>query len=214
MPDLGFQVEGAAAVPYAASPTLGLRLRVSSVPETEPVQAAVLKCQIQIDAPSRAYDRREEEGLGDLFGPRSRWGTTLRSLLWAHVNAILPAFQKSTVVELQVPCTYDLNVTATKYFHSLETGTVPITLLFSGTVFYAGEHEALQVAPVPWSKEARYALPVAVWKEVIDQYFPNSGFIMLQRETLDRLYRYRVRRGLPTWERVIESLLAPQEADA
>jgi hypothetical protein len=214
MPDLSFEVEGAEPVSYAASPLLGLRLRVTSTPDHEPVQAAVLKCQIQIDAPGRAYDPREEEGLGDLFGPRARWGATMRSLLWAHVNVTLPAFQKSTVAEVQLPCTYDLNVAATKYFHSLRAGTVPITLLFSGTVFYAGEHEVLQIAPVSWSKEARFALPVAVWKDVIDAYFPNTGFILLQRDVLDRLYRYRVRRGLPTWERALESLLAAQEADA
>ena len=63
-------------------------------------------------------------------------------------------------------------------------------------------------------KEARYALPVAVWKEVVDLYFPNTGFILLQREALDRLYRFRVKRGLPTWERAVESLLARAEADA
>jgi hypothetical protein len=214
MPDLDFKVEGALAVPYAATPLLGLRLRITSTPRNEPVQAAVLKCQVQIDAPARPYDRREEEGLGDLFGPRSRWGTTLRSLLWAHVNVTVPAFQDDVVVDVQIPCTYDLNVAATKYFHSLESGTVPITLLFSGTVFYAGEHEVLQVAPVSWSKEARYALPVAVWKEVVDLYFPNTGFVLLQREVLDRLYRFRVKRGLPTWERALESLIARAEADA
>jgi hypothetical protein len=130
------------------------------------------------------------------------------------VNVTVPAFQDDVVVDVQIPCTYDLNVAATKYFHSLESGTVPITLLFSGTVFYAGEHEVLQVAPVSWSKEARYALPVAVWKEVVDHYFPNAGFILLQREVLDRLYRFRVKRGLPTWERALESLLARAEADA
>jgi hypothetical protein len=214
MPDLDFRVEDALAVPYAATPLLGLRLRITSTPPNEPVQAAVLKCQIQIDAPARPYDAREEEGLGDLFGPRSRWGATLRSLLWAHVNVTVPAFQDAVVVDVQVPCTYDLNVAATKYFHSLASGKVPITLLFSGTVFYAGEHEVLQVAPVSWSKQARYALPVAVWKEVVDLYFPNTGFVLLQREVLDRLYRFRVKRGLPTWERAIESLLAPAEADA
>jgi hypothetical protein len=214
VPDLSFQVEGAEAVPYAATPLLCLRLRIASTPETEPVQAAFLKCQIQIDAPARAYDVREEEGLGDLFGPRARWATTQRSLLWAHVNATVPAFRTSTVVDLFVPCTYDLNVAATKYFHSLAGGAVPITLLFSGTVFYAGELEALQVAPVSWSKQARYQLPVDVWKQVVDLYFPNAGYVTLQRDVLDRLYRFRVKGGFPTWERAVESLLARAEADA
>jgi hypothetical protein len=214
VPDLDFQVEGAEAVPHAAAPLLALRLRVSTKPKDEPVHSAVLKCQIRIDAPGRAYDPREEEGLGDLFGPRARWGSTLRNLLWANVHTTLPAFEENVLVDLPIPCTYDLNVAAAKYFHSLQEGSVPLTLLFSGTVFYEGEHGVLQVSPVPWSKQARFALPVATWKEVIDLHFPNAGYVTLQREVLDRLYRYKVRRGLPTWESAVESLLARAEGDA
>jgi hypothetical protein len=214
MPDLSFQVEGAEPVLHAATPILGVRLRVSSTPAHEPVHSAVLKCQIQIDAPARPYQPREEEGLGDLFGPRARWATTMRALLWTQVNTTLPSFEDSVLVDLHIPCTADLNVVASKYFHSLQGGSVPITLLFSGTVFYAGPQGSLQVTPVPWSKQARYQLPVSVWKEVIDLYFPNAGFVMLHRDALDRLYRYKVKRGLPTWERALESLLAHAEADA
>jgi len=152
--------------------------------------------------------------LGDLFGPRARWGTTLRNLLWTNVHTTLPAFEENVLVDLPIPCTYDLNVAAAKYFHSLQEGSVPLTLLFSGTVFYEGEQGVLQVSPVPWSKQARFALPVATWKEVIDLHFPNAGYVTLQREVLDRLYRYKVRRGLPTWERALESLLARAEAEA
>jgi hypothetical protein len=214
MPDLDFQVEGAEPVPYAATPLLGLRLRVRSTPADQPVHSVVLKCQIQIDAPARAYEPREEEGLGDLFGPRTRWAATMRALLWTQVNTTLPSFEDSVVVDLHVPCTADLNVVASKYFHSLQAGSVPITLLFSGTVFYAGAQGSLQVTPVPWSKQARYPLPVRVWKEVVDLYFPNTGFVTLQRDVLDRLYRYKVKRGFPTWDRALESLLALAEADA
>jgi len=109
--------------------------------------------------------------------------------------------------ELQVPCTVDLNVASGKYFQSLASGAVPLLLLFSGTVFHAAPDGALQAAPIPWSSEARFSLPLAVVREAIEACFPNAGFLTLQRDVLDRLYRYKVRSGLPTWERAIEALL-------
>ena len=67
-----------------------------------------------------------------------------------------------------MPCTFDFNVGATKYFHGLGDGEVPLCVMFSGTVFYARAGEALQVAPISWDKEARFALPVKVWREMMD----------------------------------------------
>ena len=60
---------------------------------------------------------------------------------------------------MPVPCTFDFNVAATKYFHGLSEGDLPLNFLFSGTVFYAGGSERLQVAPISWEKEAKFKLP-------------------------------------------------------
>ena len=206
MPDLHFRVEGAHPVAHAASPLLSLRLHISNA-AADPIHAVLLRCQIQIETPRRAYQQTEQEGLADLFGAPARWAKTLKPLLWTQLGVTVPGFDGETRFELQVPCTMDLNVAAGKYFHSLASGAVPLLLLFSGTVFHAAPDGVLQAAPIPWSSEARFSLPLAVVREAIDACFPNAGFLTLQRDVLDRLYRYKVRNGLPTWERAIEALL-------
>ncbi len=117
-------------------------------------------------------------------------------------------FTESILVDLPVPCTYDFNVAITKYFYALEEGEIPVTLLFSGTMFYDGEDGALQVAQIPWDKEAAFRLPVSVWKEMMEQYYPNSAWLCLRKDVFDRLYQYKSREGIPTWEQALETPLA------
>ena len=57
--------------------------------------------------------------------------------------SFVPGFEGSTTVDLQVPCTFDFNVAATKYFEGLSDGDIPLRMMFSGTVFYADEEGAL-----------------------------------------------------------------------
>ena len=47
-----------------------------------------------------------------------------------------------------------------------------------------------------WHEEASFRLPVAVWREMMDLYFPNSGWLLLSRDTLDALTRYKAERAL------------------
>jgi hypothetical protein len=120
---------------------------------------------------------------------------------------VVPRFSGSTVVELPVPCSYDFEVVSTKYFNALEEGEIPLNFLFSGTIFYQGEAGNLQIGQISWSKEASYRLPVALWKEVIETYFPNSAWIRLQKDVFDQLYQYKIAHSLPTWEEVLLRLL-------
>jgi len=124
---------------------------------------------------------------------------------------VVTPFQGSTLVELPVPCTFDFNVAATKYFAGLEEGEVPLLMLFSGTVFYEATDGALQVSQISWEKEAKYRLPVRVWQEMMDFYYPNSAWLSLRRDVFDRLAQYKMRRGIPTWEQALESMLAAAE---
>ena len=112
-----------------------------------------------------------------------------------------------------VPCTYDLEVVASKYFYALEDGEVPLEFLFSGTVFYAGEGGRLQIARISWEKEAEYRMPVRLWKEMMERYFPNSAWIRLRKDAFDQLYDYKVRMALPTWEAAVEALLRTSEQE-
>jgi hypothetical protein len=211
MPELNFQIESAHAVPYGASPLLAFELRVTNTGPEEAIHTVVLRAQIQIEVTRRHYSPEEQAKLLDLFGEPSRWGQTLKNLLWTNAIIIVPAFEKETIVELQVPCTFDFNVAATKYFHGLSEGDLPLNFLFGGTVFYADSNEQLQVAPISWEKEAKFKLPLKTWKDLIDHYYPNSAWLCLRRDVFDRLYQYKVRYGIPSWEQVIERVLAGTE---
>ena len=214
MPDLNFQVESAEALPFAAAPLLIFKLRVTNADAGEPIQTVALRCQIQIEPTRRRYDSQEQERLLDLFGEPERWGQTLRTMLWTHASIVVTPFTGSTVVDLPVPCTFDFNVGAAKYFAGLEDGEVPLCLLFSGTIFYETDDGTLQVAQISWEKETKYRLPVRVWREMMDHYYPNSAWLCLRRDVFDRLYQHKMRRGIPTWEQTIESLLpAFEETD-
>jgi hypothetical protein len=208
--DLNFTVENAEAQPHAAAPLLIFKLRIEeTVTAEEPtnIPAIALRCQIRIEPTRRRYAPDEEEKLLDLFGTRERWGQTLRSTLWTHAGIVVPPFTGKTVIDLPVPCSFDFNVAATKYFHALEDGEVPLCLLFSGTIFYTDADGYLQVSQIPWEKEASFRLPVPVWKDMMELYYPKSAWLCLERDTFDRLYRYKCSRGMPTWEQAIDSLI-------
>jgi len=212
MPDLNFEVVDAEVLSFAAVPSLLFKLRIENGGE-EPIRSVALNTQIRIAATQRHYDAAEQEKLLELFGEPHRWGETLRSLLWTHTVLQVQPFSGSTVVDMPVGCTYDLEVVAAKYFYALEDGEVPLEFLFSGTVFYAGADGRLQVERIPWEKEAEFRLPVRLWKEMMDHYFPNSAWIRLRRDAFDRLYDYKVRKGLPTWEAAVEALLRASEQE-
>jgi hypothetical protein len=213
VPDLQFEIVGAQAVAYAAVPMLALKLRITNTVESEPVHTISLNCQIQIEPTRRHYALEEQEKLLDLFGEPERWSRTVRSLLWMNTTIAVPAFTGSTAVDLQLPCSFDFNVATTKFFHALESGEIPLCILFSGTVFYRGDEGPLQIAQVPWNREVNYRFPVTIWKQMMDTYYPNSAWLRLERDSFDRLYRYKVRHGIPTWEQLLDKLVTSNERD-
>jgi hypothetical protein len=208
MPDLRLSIEGAEVVQYAAAPLLAFKLRIANHPSEETIHTVALRAQIQIEATRRKYDANEQARLLDLFGEPDRWGQTLRSMLWTHASVVVPRFTGSALADIVVPCTFDFNVAATKYFHGLASGDLPLCFQFSGTVFYQGENETLQVAPISWDKEAKYRLPVKVWKGLMEVYYPNSAWLALQRDTFEKLYQFKMREGIPTWEEALERALS------
>jgi hypothetical protein len=214
MPELSFKVEGAAAVPYAAVPTLAFKLRIVNAVQGERIHTVALRCQIQIEATRRRYTAEEQQGMLDLFGEPERWSKTLRSILWTHANVIVTGFVESTLADLLVPCTFDFNIAATKYFEGLTGGEIPLCLMFSGTVFYAGEDGALQVAPISWEQETTFRLAQTVWREMMDSYYPNTAWLALRRDVFERLYHYKIQHGIPTWEQALERMLAAEETVA
>lgn len=208
MPELSFRVEGADLVQFAIAPTLALKLRIDNAIPQQRIESIMLQCQVQIEATRRRYATEEQPRLLDLFGEPERWGKTLRTMLWTNVTVNVRPFTDSTLFDLHIPCTFDFNVAATKYFHALDAGEVPLALLFSGTIFYDDEERGLQVTQIPWNREANYRLPVAVWRQVIDHYYPNTSWLTVRRDVFDRLNEFKMRNSIATWDQALERLLA------
>ncbi|MDQ1473921.1 MAG: hypothetical protein QOJ99_5401 [Bryobacterales bacterium] len=202
-----FRVEGAEAHAYAAAPLLVFKVRITNANPKETLHSVSVQCQIQIQSARRRYTAEEQQRLTDLFGSPDRWSLTLRNMLWTHSTFVVPGFQGVTFVDLPVHCTFDFNVAATKYFAAIDGGEIPILFQFSGTAFYEADDGALQVSPIPWNREAEYKLPVAVWKQMMDLYYPNTAWMHLRRDVFERLLAYKTLHGIPTWEQTIERML-------
>jgi hypothetical protein len=186
------------------------RVGIASVSE-EPVHAVALRCQVRIEPSRRQYSDDEAAALVDLFGPRERWAATQHSFLWQLAAAMVPGFTGTTQVHMPLECTYDFEVAAAKYLHALGDGAIPLQFLFSGTVFGRGSN-GFTVQQVPWDREERYDMPVSVWRDLIQQHFPNTGWVRLDRETIDALAAYRSARGLLGFDQAITALLAENSA--
>ena len=211
MPDLNFKIDSSSVVPFAAVPMVAFQLQIRNSVPGEAIHTVALRCQIQIETTRRRYTPGEQQNMLDLFGQADRWSQTLRSLLWTHVNLVVPTFPgNQTVIDMQVPCTFDFNVAATKYFAGLTEGEIPLLFLFSGTVFYASPDSSLQVAPISWEQEARYKLSVKTWREMMDSYYPNTVWINLHKDVFERLYRFKMQHGLLNWEQALERVLGEE----
>lgn len=212
-----FSVLEARGVPNSASPAIAFQLRVRDRSERE-VYAVALRTQIMIEARQREHDEATRERLLELFGEPERWGDTARGLVWADCDTLVRGFTGSARFELRVPVSLDLEVATVKYLTALDSGKVPLAFHFSGTVFYCGDADRLQITQVPWTAEAQFALPIDTWQSTIREHYPNGAFVRLDEDTLDALRRYRVAHGLHSLDAALAQLLMDarekQEAQA
>jgi hypothetical protein len=205
-PEPEFTITGAAHLAFAAAPTMVFSGEVTDAGAHE-IQSIALTVQVMIDPARRGYDPETRERLSELFGPPESWTPSTQGLAWARVSALVPGFVGARAFSLEIPCTYDLEVAAAKYFYALSDGFAPLSFHFSGTVFYHGEDGRLQVVPVPWSASAQYQMPVSAWRAMIAEHYPNGGWVRIRHETLVALNAYRAGRGLPSFDAAIEELL-------
>jgi hypothetical protein len=203
--EVEFTVLDVVAEPYTVSPVLTARVGIT-VAGSDPVHAIALRCQVRIEPLRRSYTDDEADGLLDLFGPRERWASTQRTFLWQHCAAMVQGFTGTTTVALPLECTYDFEVAAAKYLHALRDGSLPLQFLFSGTIF-VNSGRGFSVQQVPWDCECRYDMPVQVWRGLIAQHFPNSGWVRLSHDTVAALAGYKSARGLLDFDHAVIELL-------
>ena len=210
MPELEFTCTGAHPDLAAAAPTITMRLSLEETTGT-PVHAVALRTQIRIEPLRRRYDDTEVDAMRDLFGERARWGDTLKPLQLAFVSQTVPGFEGRTDIGLALPCSYDFDVAANKYLYALDGGEIPLLLLFSGTIFTAGGN-GFTVTPVPWHKETRFRMPVAVWQQTMQLHFPGTAWLRVGTDCFEALHSYRVRHDLMNWDDALERLLKEAES--
>ena len=206
LPELEFAVLGARTVRYAAAPMMALDLQVSEL-SGRPVYMIALTIQLMIEPARRAYDDATRERLLELFGAPERWAVTTRNLVWAQLDVLVPAFTGTTTVTVPIAVNYDLELAAAKYLHSLPHGEAPLALHFNGTIYYPGDDGGLQMVLVPWNKSIDFRMPVSVWRETIEHYYPGTGWVALRSQTLEALQRAKLHRGLATLDACVEALL-------
>jgi hypothetical protein len=213
VPEPEFDVTSAAPLAYAAAPTMVFAATATEDLGRE-IQSISLTAQVMIDPAKRGYDPDTRARLEELFGPPASWAPATQGLAWARVGTVVPAFVGSATFALEIPCTYDLEVAASKYFYALQDGDVPLSFHFYGTVFYHDSHGRLQVAPVPWRSTAHFRMPVGAWRAMIAEHYPGGGWIRLADDTLAALNERRASRGLPSFDACIAELLSPEEEAA
>ena len=205
-PEPEFDVLGVRSMRHAAAPALILDLGVSE-PEGRAVYMIALTVQLMIEPARRRYDDAEHARLAGLFGPPERWAVTTRSLIWAQLDVVVPAFTGTTTVAIPIPCSYDLEVASAKYLRSLVGGEAPVALHFNGVVYYRGDDGGLQMTLIPWSRSVDFRMPVSVWRDTIEHYYPNTGWVGLRSETIAALERRRVDSAHATIDACVRDLL-------
>jgi len=201
-----FAIVGASHLPFAATPTM-LFEAIATEPTGAAIQSIALTAQVMIDPARRGYDEETRARLTELFGPPASWAPSTSGLPWARVTAAVPEFSGTTSFSLEVPCTYDLEVAAAKYFYAVADGEVPLTFHFNGNVFFYGADARLQVMPISWTTSSQYRMPVQTWRAMIAEHYPGGGWIRLSDETLRALHELRAQRGLPSLDACVAELL-------
>ena len=136
-PDPEFEIVAARSLARTATPTLSLTARISDASGIE-IYTAALSVLLTIEPGRRRHEPAERERLVELFGEPDRWQATTEALRWTQVDVLAPSFSGETHLEIPVPCSFDHEIAATKYFAGLDDGVIPLRLHFNGTVFYRG----------------------------------------------------------------------------
>lgn len=206
LPRPTFEVLGARVPRFAIAPNLIFDVELNDASGFE-IFTIALAVQIAIEPAQRRYDEATRERLTELLGEPGRIGSPTRTMSWAKVDVLVQSFTGMARVEVPVLCNYDLEIAATNYFHSLPGGEVPLVFHFNGGVYYRDEDGQLQIIQLNWEESTNYRMPVEVWEELVAAHYPNREWLAAGSETIERLRRFKLEEGLPSFEAALERLL-------
>lgn len=214
MIDLDLAIDGVEIARRSAVPLLLFKLRAANPAPNVPIEHVMVQAQIRIEAAHRDYSAGERERLSELFGAGEEWSRGLRGLLWATASVAIPGFVGECTVDLPVPCSQDVEIAATRFFDGVEQGDAPLSFLFSGPIFFRNEEGDLQIAQIAHHNEARFRLPLAVWRSLMATHYADAVWLRIDRDLFEAIGRYKRRERLPGIGEALRALLARERAEA
>ena len=164
MTEFEFSVLDIFAEPYAVAPQLTARLRIEESHRRSRSTRSPCAARCGSSRSAGATTGRGGRPARPVRRPRALAATPSSRSCGCSATPWCRASPGATEVDLPLPCTYDFEVTGSKYLHALRRRHgARSRLLFSGTVFTRGSR-GFGVEQVPWDCEASYDLPVAVWR--------------------------------------------------
>ena len=148
-----------------------------------------------------ATPRRAGAAASTCSASRSEWGRNLQTLHWTRTDAGRARVHRARPrSSCRSPAPTTSRWPPRKYFAALRgrRGAARVPLQRHGVL--RGRRRAAAGGRIGWDKEADYRLPVRVWREMIDRYFPDSAWLRLSARRFDRLVAYKARHTLLTWE--------------
>ena len=193
--------------PHAAVPTIMLRLRVTEADGRRGPRPGPALPDPHRAAAAAVRRQRRKIACTSCSARRPQWGDSLRPFLWTHVSTTIAGF--SGLDRVRPARRVHLRLRGGRRQVPPRPGgrrhpAAPPVLghgLHPGGVGVRGRARLLGPRRRPTGCRS------SVWREVMDLYFPNSGWLRVGRDTLDRLQRFKARRALPTWDQAFEQLL-------
>ena len=152
-----FEVLDARPEPYAAVPTIMLRLRITES-TGPPVHAVALRCQIRIEPQRRRYDPDEEDRLVEVFGEPPQWGQSLQPFLWTHVATTVTGFTGRPRSTCRSPAPTTSRSRATKYLPLARRRRDPARAAVLRHRVHPRRRRLRRSQPVAWHEEASFRL--------------------------------------------------------
>ena len=197
---------GVGARRHAALPALEFDVHVTE-PTGRQVYVIALSAQIMIEPARRQYTRCGARAARRAVRPAGALGDHDAQPGLAPRRRARAQLHRRDHLHGPVPCTFDLEIAAAKYFNAVEDGLVPLAFNFNG------------IDPLP--RRRRAAADVAGPVELLGgvplrrrglapgdgRLLPERALGALHAETLHALLAEKARRGAPTMDAAIAGLL-------
>ena len=193
VPDLDFRVESAAPVPFAAVPLLAFRIAVTNAVR----RRADLQCRAALPDPDRSdspplQPKKTRSACSTCSASRNAGARLSATCSGSTSPPRSPPSPEAPRSKYRCPAPSISMSRRPSIFTASKTARFRYASCSAAPYSTTAATAPPQVAPISWSKEARFRLPVETWRDMMETYYPNCAWLCLRRDVFERLYRYKV----------------------